>query len=253
MRGYTLVSLLVALALAASVAAEPSSRSAEAAPVGTSGGLTDVRFGDHIAHERAVLDFRSAAAPEFDWSYRPGDTVVRVRLPETQAAFVTGKSGLGRAISHYRVVRTKPGWLFVDLHLKGAARSVNVFELRDPGRVVVDVRPGGLLTIPSPARADGTYVMTPRGGAEVGPGEFRVSGYGRPFESTGTWRLENSAGKVVDRGFYTTADWTGAWGTYSFRVAYPERLSGQRGTLEVGEISARDGSFEGAVVPLRFG
>lgn len=249
MRGYALVSLLVALAFAASVAAEPGARNAQAAPVD---GLKDVRFGDHITHERAVLDSRGAAAPEFNWSYRPGDTVVRVRLPETQATAVTGGPGLGRAISHYRIVRSQNGWLFVDLHLRGAARSVNVFELRNPGRIVVDVRPGGLQTLPSPAFAGGTYIMTPRGGTEVGPGEFRVSGYGRPFEASGVWRLRDSGGQVVSRGIYTTADWSVTWGAYNFRATYPERLSGQRGTLEVGKFSARDGSFSGASVPVRF-
>ncbi len=250
MRGYTLVSLLVALAFAASVAAEPGARSVEAAPLGA-GGLTDARFGDHITHERPVLDFQGASAPQFGWSYRPGDTVVRVRLPETQATSVSGGAGLGRAISHYRVVRSQNGWLFVDLHLRGAARSVNVFELRDPGRIVVDVRPGGLQTVTAPARAGGTYVMSPRGGTQVGPGEFRVNGYGRPFEASGVWKL-NSGGRVVSQGIYTTADWSVTWGAYNFRATYPEHLSGQRGTLEVGKLSARDGSFSGASVPVRF-
>ena len=250
MRGYTLVSLLVALAFAASVAAEPGARSVEAAPLGA-GSLTDARFGDHLTHERAVLDFRGGAAPEFGWSYKRGDTVVRVRLPETQAASVTGGAGLGRAISHYRVVRSQNGWLFVDLHLKGAARSVNVFELRSPGRIVVDVTPGGLQTISSPSHANGMYIMSPRVGNAVGPGEFRVSGYGRPFEASGAWRLKDSGGKVVSRGTYTTADWASAWGAYSFRATYPERLSGQRGTLEVGQFSAKDGSFSGASSPVR--
>lgn len=252
MRRYTLVPLLVAVVFAASVAAQPTARTAEAAPAG---GVTDVRFGDHITHERAVLDFRASPTgepPRVSWSYRTGDTVVRLRLPETRATATAGGPGLGRAISHYRVVRTSPGWLYVDLHLTGAARSVNVFTLDAPGRIVVDVAPGGTQLFASPAHANGTYVMAPRPGAAVGPGEFRVGGYARPFEASGVWRLKDSDGRIVRSGLYTTTDWTTAWGAYGFRTGYSATLSGERGTLEVGSLSARDGSFRGVSVPLRF-
>lgn len=252
MRRYTLVPLLVALVFAASVAAQPTASTAEAAPAG---GVTDVRFGDHITHERAVLDFRASPTgepPRVSWNYRTGDTVIRVRLPETRATATAGGLGLGRAISHYRVVRAKPGWLYVDLHLTGAARSVNVFALDAPGRIVVDVVPGGTQLFASPAHANGTYVMTPRPGAAVGPGEIRVGGYARPFEASGVWRLRDSGGRIISHGVYTTTDWTSAWGAYGFRAHYPAALSGERGTLEVGSHSARNGSFSGVSVPLRF-
>lgn len=252
MRRYTLVPLLVALVFAASVAAQPTARTAEAVPAG---GITDVRFGDHLTHERAVLDFRASPTgepPRISWNYREGDTVVRVRLPETRTTASAGGLGLGRAISHYRVVRAQPGWLYVDLHLTGAARSVNVFALDAPGRIVVDIVPGGTQLLASPAHANGAYVMTPRPGATVGPGELRVGGYARPFEASGVWRIKDSGGRIVSRGIYTTTDWTTAWGAYGFRTGYPAALSGERGTLEVGSLSARDGSFSGVSVPLRF-
>lgn len=252
MRRYTLVPLLVAVVFAASVAAQPTARTAEAAPAG---GVTDIRFGDHVTHERAVLDFRASPTgepPRVSWNYREGDTVVRVRLPETRAAATTGGRGLGRAISHYRVVRAKPGWLYVDLHLTGAARSVNVFTLDAPGRIVVDVVPGGTQLFASPAHANGVYVMTPRPGAAVGPGGIRVGGYARPFEGSGVWRLRDSEGRIISHGVYTTTDWTSAWGAYGFRAHYPPVLSGERGTLEVGSHSARNGSFSGVSMPLRF-
>lgn len=252
MRRYTLVPLLVALVFAASVAAQPAANTAGAAPAG---GITDVRFGDHLTHERAVLDFLAsptAEPPRYSWSYREGDTVIRVRLPETRAAAEAGGRGLGRAISHYRVVRAEPGWLYVDLHLTGAARSVNVFALDAPGRIVVDVAPGGTQLFASPAHANNTYVMAPRPGATVGPGELRVSGYARPFEASGVWRLKDAGGRIVSRGIYTTTDWTSAWGVYRFQADYPAALSGGRGTLEIGSLSARDGSFSGVSVPVRF-
>lgn len=255
MRRYTLVPLLATLVFAVSVvtiAAQPIARTAEAAPAG---GITDVRFGDHVTKERAVLDFRASPTgepPRFSWNYRNGDTVVRVRMPETRATATTGGPGLGRAISHYRVVRAEPGWLYVDLHLTGAASSVNVFALDGPGRIVVDVAPGGTQLFASPAHANSTYVMAPRAGKAVGPGGFRVAGYGRPFEASGVWRVKNSEGRIVNRGIYTTTDWTTAWGAYRFRAGYPVALSGERGTLEVGGLSARDGSFKGVSVPLRF-
>lgn len=255
MRRYTLIPLLAALVFTVSVvtiAAQPVTRAAEAAPAG---GVTDVRFGDHTTYERAVLDFRASPTgepPRFSWSYSNCDTVVRVRLPETQATAITGGPGLGRGISHYRVVRAQPGWLYVDLHLTGAARSVNVFSLDGPGRIVIDVTPGGTQLFASPAHANGTYVMAPRPGTTVGPGGLRVGGYGRPFEASGVWRIKNSDGRIVSRGIYTTADWASTWGSYSFRAGYPAALSGERGTLEVGGLSARDGSFSGVAVPLRF-
>lgn len=254
MRRYTLIPLLAALVFTismATLAVQPLTKKAEAAPAG---GITDVRFGDHIAYERAVLDFDASPTgepPRFSYRYNYGDTVIRVRLPETQATAMTGGVGLGRAFSHYRVVRKEGGWLYVDLFLKDAARSVNVFSLDDPGRIVVDVTPGSVQLLPSPAQANGTTVMAPRTGRAVGP-NFQVHGYGRPFEASGVWRIKDSSGQIVRQGRYTTADWTSTWGAYSFRPGYPASLSGEEGTLEVGDLSARDGSFKGVSVPLYF-
>jgi hypothetical protein len=257
MRRYTLIPLipvLAALVFALSVttlAVKPLTKEAEAAPAG---GITDVRFGDHITYERAVLDFGASPTgepPRFSYRYNDGGSVVRVRLPQTRATALTGGPGLGRAFSHYRVVRKQGGWLYVDFFLKGAARSVNVFSLDDPGRIVVDVTPGGTQLLPNPAQESGTTVMSPRPGSAVGP-EFRVHGYARPFEASGAWRIQDSSGRVVKQGRYSTADWTSTWGAYSFRPGYPASLSGERGTLQVGSLSARDGSFTGVTIPLYF-
>lgn len=272
MRRYTLIPLLAALVFAASVAAltlVSITGKAEAASTGatgatstasTAGGITGVRFGDHVDYERAVLDFEASPSgepPKFSWKYRDGDTVIRVRLPETTKTFKSGGLALGQAISNYRVVE-RNGGMYVDLHLDGAARSVTVFSLDDPGRIVVDVAPGGDSLFAKPARANGVYVMSPRPGSAVGSGNtestesMKVRGYGRPFEASGVWRIKDSNGEIVSRGTYTTEAWASAWGAYSFRADYPDSLSGERGTLEVGSLSARDGSFSGATVPLRF-
>ncbi|WP_047866559.1 Gmad2 immunoglobulin-like domain-containing protein [Rubrobacter aplysinae] len=257
MQRYTRIPLLATLAAmvlaasAAAIAIQPLTKTAEAR---TAGGVTDVRFGDHITYARAVLDFDASPTgepPRFSYRYRDGDTVIRVRLPETRATALTGGQGLGRAFSHYRVVRQNAGWLYVDFFLTDAARSVNVFSLDDPGRIVVDATPGAVQLLPSPTQANGTTVMAPRAGSAVGPG-FLVHGYGRPFEASGVWRIKDSSGQIVEQGRYTTADWTSTWGAYSFRPDYPATLKGERGTLEVGSLSARDGSFDGAAVPLYF-
>jgi hypothetical protein len=255
MRRYVMIPLIAAVLFAASavlISVQPLARSAEAAPAG---GVTDVRFGDHITYERAVLDFDASPTgepPRYSWRYREGDTVIRVRLPETQATALTGGNGLGRAFSHYQVVRKDGGWLYVDLFLNSAARNVNVFSLDDPGRIVVDVTPGAVQLSPTPVHENGVYVMSPRPGSAAGPGEMMVHGYARPFEATGVWRVKDAGGQIVRRGTYTTADWASTWGAYSFWVDYPASLSGQSGTLEIGSASARDGSFTGASVPLYF-
>lgn len=255
MRRYIMLPLIAAVVFAASavmITVQPLARSAEAAPAG---GVTDVRFGDHTTYERAVLDFDASPTgepPRYSWRYREGDTVIRVRLPETKATALTDGQGLGRAFSHYQVVRKEAGWLYVDLFLEGAAKDVNVFSLEDPGRIVIDVTPGAVQLSPTPVHENGVYVMSPRPGSAAGSGTMMVHGYARPFEATGVWRIKDSEGRIVKQGRYTTADWASTWGSYNFRVAYPASLSRESGTLEVGSTSARDGSFTGAVVPLYF-
>ena len=219
--------------------------------------VRDVRFGDHMSYERAVIDLgsrraRGELAPRYRSSYRDGDWIVRVDLPTIRHTLTTDGSGLGRAISRYHVVRTLRGNLRVYFHLKGAASSVDVFKLNHPARVVIDVRPGGEALYAKPAFGANTVILNPRSEKWVGPGMFIVKGYGRPFEEQGTWRVLNASGKVVRQGTYTTSDWANTWGAFAFSVAYPERLAGTEGTIEVGQHSPRDGGFEGATVPLNF-
>ncbi|HEX2728711.1 MAG TPA: Gmad2 immunoglobulin-like domain-containing protein [Rubrobacteraceae bacterium] len=240
---------LTILVLAALLGATASAQAA--APDTVKG----VRFGDHTTFERAVIDLGPGnLSPDYSSSYREGDWVVRVKLPTVDSTLKTGGKGLGRAISRYYVVRTRntAGGMFVDLHLTDAARSVRIFDLNDPARIVVDVVPGGQLLYPSPAVGPRTVVMRPRAGTEVGPGSFVVSGYGRPFEARGAWLIKDGSGNVVRRGMYATGDWSAAWGAFGFTPGYPPTLSGHRGTLVVGAYSSRDGRFEGISIPLRF-
>ncbi|MGI9050339.1 MAG: Gmad2 immunoglobulin-like domain-containing protein [Rubrobacteraceae bacterium] len=235
-------------------------------PVGTASAkpmvadtLRDVRSGDHGTYERMVLDLGSSKAPAdytpyYSWARVAGGTVVRIQLPTVDSTLKTDGKGLGGGISRYYVVREKSGGsMFVDVHLKDTAGPVNVFYLNYPGRIVIDVPTGGSLN-PYPKAAFGKNVvlMQPRAGYIVGPDIFTAEGYGRPFEATGSWRLKDSTGAVVSRGSYKTSDWAETWGRFSFSLDYPASLGGSSGTLEVGRYSARNGSFEGVSVPLKF-
>jgi hypothetical protein len=219
--------------------------------------VRDVRFADHIDYERAVIDLGSRQesadlAPSYRSSYRDGDWVVRISLPTTGRTLTTGGVGLGGAISRYHVVRSRRGSLSVYFHLTGAASSVDTFELNHPARVVMDVSGGGKALYAKPAVGANTVILTPRADRSVGSGTFMVRGYGRPFEGRGAWRVKDASAKVVGRGTYATSDWATTWGAFAFRVTYPQRLAGTKGTLEVGQYSPSDGAFKGASVPLSF-
>jgi Immunoglobulin-like domain of bacterial spore germination len=221
--------------------------------------VQNVRFGDHVTFERAVIDLGHDGipgqfAPTFSSSYRSGDWIVRINLPTVTATSKTDGTGLGRAISKYYVVRS-PGAtksLFVDFHLTGAASSVNVFKLDNPARIVIDVSPGGTALFPKPAAGAGTVVTKSRASDLVGPGTFTVRGYGRPFEASGAWRVKDASGSVVRQGTYTTNDWSVTWGSFKFSASYPASLSDGKGTLQVGEFSPKDGTFKKVSIPLKF-
>ncbi|HEX2729560.1 MAG TPA: Gmad2 immunoglobulin-like domain-containing protein [Rubrobacteraceae bacterium] len=220
--------------------------------------LLDVRFGDHGSYERAVLDLGigntpAQFVPYYEWKRINGNTVVRVQLPSVDSTMTTDGKGLGRSIDRYYAVRAMDGdHLFVDLILENNAGPVTVFYLGNPARVVVDVPTNGANSYPPAAIGERAIVMRPRANFDVGPGEITVKGYARPFEAQGAWRIKNSSGKVVREGSYDTTDWSATWGRYRFTARYPDSMSGREGVLQVGENSARDGSFEGVSVPLDF-
>ncbi len=80
-----------------------------------------------------------------------------------------------------------------------------------------------------------------------------VAGVGTGFEGTLQARLRNAAGdELVQKHFQ--AGGTGIWGNFFFRIDVPGVPARARGTLEVFEISAEDGSeIHKRVIPIVFG
>jgi hypothetical protein len=133
--------------------------------------------------------------------------------------------------------------VYVDVHLADAAEA-HVSLLREPARVVVDLRPGGGALPPPPARDARVVVLEPRGGPASYP--LTVTGYSRTFEANVVARLEQGGEEVFET-FTTATAWVDAWGHYSLSI--PRGPAGPV-TLHVGEYSARDGSWEGVAVEL---
>ncbi len=231
---------------------------ASAQAIGPADTVRDVRFGDHRSFERAVIDLGytdvpADFAPNYRWTTNGRGTIVRVTLPTASSTFTTDGFGLGAGISSYYVVRSLNGKrLAVEFHLTEAAGVPEVFFLNYPARIVVDVPTMGQNLYPKPAVGENDVVKQLRAGYTVGPGIFTVTGYARPFEAQGTWRIKDAFGNVAREGTYFTSDWTTTWGRFAFSADYPAYLSGRDGTLELGEYSARDGSFVGASAPIAF-
>ena len=80
-----------------------------------------------------------------------------------------------------------------------------------------------------------------------------VAGVGTGFEGTLQARLRNHAGdEIAQRHF--DAGGTGIWGNFFFRIDIPGVPGRARGTLEVFEFSAEDGSeINKRVIPIVFG
>lgn len=80
-----------------------------------------------------------------------------------------------------------------------------------------------------------------------------VAGVGTGFEGTLVARLRDASGQeIAERSFQ--AGGTGIWGSFFFRIDVPGVPERPRGTLEVFEVSAEDGSeiFK-RVIPILFG
>jgi len=104
-----------------------------------------------------------------------------------------------------------------------------------PPRVVVDIggHPG--------TTAMNTVVYSPQPGATAAR-DFTVSGLARAFEATVSWRLRDSTGREVAKGFTTASEGSSSvWGTFEFGVQVPPSVTGNV-TLEVYQASPRDGS-----------
>lgn len=251
-----LVACLVVLGVALAMGAVTGAAVAQTA--GPADTVWDARFGDHGSFERAVIDLGYTGAPadfapDYQWATNGRGSILRVVLPTAAATRTTDGFGLGRGISRYYVVRSLSGErLAVEFHLTDAAGTPEVFSLNYPGRIVVDVPTTGQNFYPDPVVGENVVVKQPRAGYVVGPGIFTVTGYARPFEARGVWRIRDASGNVAREGTYLTSDWATTWGRFAFSADYPAYLAGGSGTLEIGEYSARDGSFVGTSVPLSF-
>ena len=80
-----------------------------------------------------------------------------------------------------------------------------------------------------------------------------VAGVGTGFEGSLVARLRNATGQEIAKRSFQ-AGGTGIWGNFFFRIDVPSVPSRARGTLEIFEVSAEDGSeiFK-RIVPILFG
>ncbi|MDQ4106483.1 MAG: hypothetical protein M3157_04825 [Actinomycetota bacterium] len=200
------------VALALMVTAMLAMDTASAQTTGAADTIRDViRFGDHGAYERMVLDLGyeelpADLAPNYWWSYNGGGTILRLNLPTISSTLTTDGFGLGKGISHYYVVRGLNGErISTEVHLTDAAGPATVFYLNYPARIVIDVPTGGQNFRPVPAFGDSVVVKQPRAGYAVGPGIFTITGYGRPFEAVGTWAFWTPRAPLPARGPTTPA------------------------------------------------
>src|SRR5215213_9108040 len=80
-----------------------------------------------------------------------------------------------------------------------------------------------------------------------------VAGVGTGFEGSLVARLRNATGQEIAKRPFQ-AGGTGIWGSFFFRIDVPGIPNRSRGTLEIFEVSARDGSeIHKRVVPILFG
>lgn len=213
--------------------------------------ISDLRWEAHDDCERFVIDF---ATEDGGPASTIGDVtaevlrdlgIVRITLPSVERVEpdATDADFDGLADAAY-VVRSDEGrWLYVDLHLAHEAEAY-IAAVDEPGRVFVDIRPGGA-PIPPPAASDShIVVLQPRARTVTYP--FDIVGYARTFESNVIARIERQGEEIFET-FTTATSWVDAWGYFSFTID-----NGPPGPihLHVGEYSARDGSWSGVKVEL---
>jgi hypothetical protein len=217
--------------------------------------IQEVRFAEHEGYERVVIDFGSEGAPSsripaWSLSSPTGEGYARIRFPGVGATLVSDGAFSGSIMDNFYVVRAPGGGMFVDIFATGAFQY-RVTELADPGRLVIDYRPASVdLSFPIPARAERTVLFQPRKGEAI-TSPLTVSGYSRNFEASNTIRLVDSGGNVLSQSTVLSNDWTETWGYFEASLELPA-FEGQA-ILSVGSESPRDGSFEGAEVPVTYG
>lgn len=214
--------------------------------------VSALRAATHEGCERFVIDLASEGG---DPAATVGDVraeflrdlgVVRVHLRDVEVVDpLATEATFGGDLAHaaYSVWSADGRWIYVDLHVGDPAEAY-VFALKDPARVVVDLRPGGG-AVPEPTvEANNVVVLEPRPGEASYP--LTVSGYSRLFEANTVVRLEVD-GEEVFKDFTTATAWADSWGHYSLTVE-----DGPTGevTLHVGDYSPRDGTWSGVEVEL---
>ena len=127
-------------------------------------------------------------------------------------------------------------------------RPWRVVTTRDPYRIVIDV--GGYVASVSDSIA--VYIPAP---GDPPVRQFTVSGLARVFEGTVSWRIRDSAQRVVVNGFTTASAVTSQeWGTFQFQAQIPAGAAPGDLWLEVYWASPKDGSDQGLVrVRLKVG
>jgi hypothetical protein len=102
------------------------------------------------------------------------------------------------------------------------------------------------------ATSDRISIAIPKPGDQT-PGKtpfndsLRIAGTARVFEATVTWRVRDSGGKIVATSHFNASLGSSAlWGWFDNGVALPASLHGNV-TLEVYEVSPKDGSDQGLV------
>jgi hypothetical protein len=188
------------------------------------------------------------AGPVPEWSLvsQEGKGLLRVTLPSASATCVSdGEFGDG-LLESFHVVRAPEGGMFMDIFAREAF-LYKVVELGDPARLVVDFKAKGDLEAPLPAEGGDTVLVEPRPHASISD-PLTVNGYSRNSEAANTITLIDSEGKILVRKTVLSNDRDHTWGYFETTLDLPP-FSG-KGTLRVGTESARNGSFEGAEIPL---
>jgi hypothetical protein len=119
-------------------------------------------------------------------------------------------------------------------------RPWRVFTLANPTRIVVDF--GGQQA----ATSDRIAVYGPVVGSTINR-TFILSGAARVFEANVVWRVKDNRQRVLaDGNTLATLGTSAVWGTFQTTVTLPATATGNV-TIEVFEVSPRDGSEVGAV------
>lgn len=216
-------------------------------------GILAARFGEHEGYERVVVDLGAGEkaarrVPEWTLTSPEGDSLLRVTFPSVDATRVSDGDFGGTLLKDFHVVRAPEGGMFIDI-LSRKAFTYRILELRDPARLVVDFQPSSAsLAMPAPSEDGNTVVTKPRSGAPVS-GTLTVSGYSRNPEASNTITLLDAHGAVIAEETVQGNDWSETWGYFETTLDAPPFTG--KGTLKVGTASARDGAFEGVLIPVR--